>query len=84
MLVQDLNGESPTAEDAGSWKEALELSYPVLADADGEFFASYGSGQDVFVFYVIDRDGLIAWRATREDADTLETIRSEVEGLLDY
>lgn len=34
------------------------------------------------MFYVIDRDGVITWSAQQEGADTLESIRSEVEALL--
>ena len=83
VLVQDLYGGTPTVEDAAAWKSAQELTFPVLADVDGTFYDTYGNGQDVFVFYVVDRDGVISWRATREGADTLDLIQGEIERLVD-
>jgi hypothetical protein len=82
VLVQDFEGGSPSVEDAALWKEELDLSYPVLADVDGSFYATYGWNQDVFVFYIVDRDGVITWREAREEESTLERIRGQVEALL--
>ena len=82
VLVEDLYGGWPTVEDAATWKAELGLTFPVLADVEGSFFSTYGSGRDVFVFYVIDRDGVISWKSTREGADTLELIQGEIERLV--
>ena len=79
--MQDIYGNPPKAEDVAQWKEGLGMTYPALADVEGEFFDSYGNGQDVFVFYIVDRDGIILWRATREDAETLDLIRAELDEL---
>ena len=83
VLVQDLYGGTPAVEDAAEWKAGMGLTFPVLADVEGAFFSTYGSGQDVFVFYVVDRDGVIAWRALREGADTLEDSRAEIARLVE-
>ena len=82
VLVEDLYGGRPTVEDAANWKAELGLTFPVLADTEGSFFSTYGSGRDVFVFYVIDRDGVISWKSTREGSDTLERIQDEIERLV--
>ena len=82
MIVQDLAGGTPTVEAAATWKDGLGLTYTVLADVDGMFYSTYGNEQDVFVFYIIDRDGVITWRALREESDTLEQVQREVEALL--
>lgn len=82
MLVENSSGQPPESKEAASWKESLSLTYPVLADIDGEFFSTYGGGDEVFVFYLIDRDGVIVWQETREGPDTLQRIRDQVETLL--
>ena len=43
---------------------------------------TYGEAQNPFVFYLLDRDGKIVWRQTREGADTLARVREQVETLL--
>ena len=82
VLVQDAGGGAPTVEDAAMWKDVFGLSYPILADVDGAFFQTYGHDTDVFVFYVIDRDGAIVWTEAREGDDTLALILAEVDALL--
>ena len=59
------------------------MTYPVLADLNGDFYSSYGRGENVFVFYLLDHEGIIRWHATQEAEDTLGTIQAEVAALLD-
>ena len=82
VLIENNSGDPPTPNEAAAWKNSLSLTYPVLADTEGDFLPTYGETKNPFVFYLIDRDGRIVWRQTREGADTLKRIREQLEALL--
>ena len=82
VLIENGAFDPPSPAEAATWKESLSLTYPVLADTKGEFVDTYGEAQNPFVFYLLDRDGKIVWRQTREGADTLARVREQVETLL--
>jgi peroxiredoxin len=82
VIVEDAYGAPPTAADASTWKDGLSLTYPVLVDDDAQFYESYGGDQEVFVYYVIDRNGIIAWHEDREDEGSLDRIREQVDQLM--
>jgi peroxiredoxin len=82
VLIENSMGLPPTPNEAAAWKDSLSLTYPVLADTEGDFLPTYGEAKNPFVFYLIDRDGRIVWRRTRESADTLKRIREQLEALL--
>lgn len=82
VVVQDRIGETATPEDAALWAEGLELSFPVLADVDGEFFPVWDPAGVLPVTYVIDRDGVVVW-AELGGAGGLEDLEALLQTLLD-
>lgn len=83
IIVQDYAADSPTPDEVRPWAEGLELTHPVLSDVDGQFFNAYSTDPDnLFFFYVLERDGSIAWRERREDTGTLERVRMVVHEVL--
>lgn len=83
VIIEDYVGESPTPDEVGPWAQELGLTHPVLSDVDGEFFRTYSTDpSNLFFFYVLERDGRIAWRERREDAGTLERVRMVVHEVL--
>ena len=84
VVVQDFNGAEPTPDEVAPWADELDLTHPVLSDVDGEFLATYSTDPDnLFFFYVLYRDGSIAWREHREDTGTLERVRAVVHEVLE-
>ncbi len=61
VLYEDINSNNPTPDDAATWREAFELTTPVLADIDGELEAILRVRQRPTLI-VVDLDGRISWR----------------------
>ena len=82
MLAQDAGGQPPDSDDASLWADGLGLTFPVLADVDGEFYPIWDPMGVLPMAYIIDRDSVIVW-AEAGGSGGLEEIRSEVEALLE-
>lgn len=61
VVVQGTTGAPSTAEDAALWVEYLELTFPVLADPTGEFFAAWDPEGFLPVIFIIDQTGVVVW-----------------------
>lgn len=81
IVAEDVGGNDPTLEDAGSWKSHLELDYVVVADVDGDVAPQWDRGGVVPMGYLIDGEGRITFFANA--TGTLEQWRYEVGLLLD-
>jgi len=71
----------PTSEDAELWASGLGLTYPVLADVDGEFFPEWDPDEILPMAYIIDQDGVITWK--EPGSHSVEAIEDEVLLLLE-
>jgi peroxiredoxin len=75
VLIEDTTGDVADLEDADAWRERHGLTYPVLADVDQEWRATYSAGGDYpqRTYLVVDSDGIIVFfqqdgdRARRSD-----------------
>ena len=61
MIAQDANGQLPVPDDAALWADGLALTFPVLADVDGEFYPIWDPDGVLPVAYIIDPDGVVIW-----------------------
>ena len=81
MVVQDAGGQLPEPDDAALWAENLGLTFPVLADVDGEFYPVWDPRGVLPMAYIIDRDGVVVW-AEAGGSGGLDEMRAQVEALL--
>jgi hypothetical protein len=81
VVIQDAVGDTPVPEDAELWASELGLTYPVLADVDGEFFVVWDPKVVLPMAYIIDADGVVAW-AEAGGSGGLDEIEAEVTFLL--
>lgn len=79
--MQDATGGPPTYEDADLWAVGLELTFSVLADADGSFTPVYNPSERLPMAYIVDRDGVIVWNEAG-GTGSLEEMESVVLDLL--
>ena len=82
MVAQDASGGLPDADDAALWAEGLGLTFPVLADADGEFYPVWDPQGILPMAYIIDQDGVVTW-SEAGGAGGLAEMEEEVLGLLE-
>jgi peroxiredoxin len=61
VLIQDQEALPAQPDDAGAWADALDLSYPVLADPMGVTWPLYDPISAMPAAWIIDRDGVIQW-----------------------
>jgi len=80
VVVQDARGLAPDPEDADLWAEDLGLTYTVVADEGQAFFPAWDPEGILPVAYLIDEDGVVAWREFGGDLDAIE---EQVSALLD-
>lgn len=81
VVIQDGVGATPNVEDAELWASELGLTYPVLADVDGEFFPVWDPDVVLPMAYIIDADGVVAW-AEAGGSGGLAEMEEEVLALL--
>ena len=81
MVAQDGSGQIPDPEDAALWADELGLTFPVLADVDGDFYPLWDPTGVLPMAYIIDRDGVIVW-AEAGGSGGLEEIEGTVLDLL--
>jgi peroxiredoxin len=81
VVVQDASGLPPDSDDAALWADGLGLTFPVLADEDGEFYPVWDPMGVLPMAYVIDQDGVVAW-AEAGGAGGLEEMEAQVVTLL--
>jgi len=62
VVAQDQYGDPAQPEDAALWKDGLDLTFPVLADTDGSFYAEWDPRNVLPMAYIIDQDGVVAWK----------------------
>lgn len=48
-------------DDAALWADGLGLTFPVLADVNGEFYPVWDPEGVLPVTYIIDQDGVVVW-----------------------
>jgi len=61
VVGQDARGGTPDADDALEFAEELELSFPVLADAEGEFWPVWNPDSVLPMATILDADGVVIW-----------------------
>ncbi len=81
VVIQDAVGGPPDVDDAATWADGLGLTYPVLADVDGEVFEVYNPDVVLPLAYLVDRDGVVAW-GEAGGTGNLDEIRDRVDALL--
>ncbi len=81
VVIQDGVGDTPDVADAELWASELELTYPVLADVDGEFFPVWDPDVVLPMAYIIGPDGVVAW-AEAGGSGGLAKMEEEVLALL--
>lgn len=77
VVIQDGVGGTPVVEDAELWGSELGLTFPVLADVDGEFFPIWDPDVVLPMAYIIDADGEVAW-AEAGGSGGLDEMEAEV------
>ena len=82
VVAQDQQGQPAQPEDAALWKEVLELTFPVLADTDGAFYAQWNEPNVLPMAYIIDAQGVVAWNEAG-GASGLDEMEEQVLLLLD-
>ncbi len=81
MVAESLSGGTPSLADAGSWETSLQLTYPIVADVDGQHEPWDRGGITVIpMTYVLDQEGVIQFFAG--GSGTIEQMTYEVERLL--
>ena len=81
VVVHDLYGDTATEVSADMWAKQLGLSFPVVADTTGDFFALWDPDEVLPLAYIVDRDGVIAWTEAGGTSE-LEAIDARVTQLL--
>lgn len=81
VVAQDRTGQTPDVEDAALWADGLGLTFPVLADVDGEFYPVWDPDGVLPVTYIIDQDGVVVW-AELGGSGGLDEMESLIVGLL--
>jgi len=81
VVVQNAVGGAPTPDDAATWADGLALTFPVLADPTGSFFATWDPAGVLPVTTIIDADGVITWTEAG-GVDSLDAIEAEITALL--
>lgn len=82
VVVQNGSGGPPTTSDAALWAEQMELTFPVLSDPTGSFYATWDPDGVLPVAYIIDREGVVAW-GEAGGAGGLEEIEAQIKALLE-
>ncbi|HHO54321.1 MAG TPA: TlpA family protein disulfide reductase [Deltaproteobacteria bacterium] len=81
MVAENLSGGTPSLDDAASWESSLGLTYPVVADVDGQHEAWDRGGITVIpMTYILDQEGVIRFFAG--GSGTIEEMAYEVDRLL--
>lgn len=82
VVGQDLQGGTPTQQDAVDWAEQLGLTFPVVADINGEVYPVWDPENVLPMTWLLDRGGVIAWENAGGVGD-LSEIENQVQALLD-
>ncbi len=82
VLGENANGNVPDVDDADLWASELGLTYPVLADTDGQFFPVWDPDGVLPMATIIDQDGIIVWMEAGGTSG-LDEIEATVVELLD-
>jgi peroxiredoxin len=61
VVGQNAEGLTPDADDAQLFADVLGLSFPVLADSDGEFWPVWNPESVLPITIIIDADGEVVW-----------------------
>ena len=84
IVIEDVDGDTPIAEHAGDWTDEYALDFTVLADIDGRYKANYiEDAANLFMFYVLDRNGEIAFVGPAEDEPSWERAHEAILAELD-
>ena len=81
VVIQDGVGGPPDVDDAELWASDLGLTYPVLADVDGDVFATWNPDVVLPLAYILDEDGVVRW-GEPGGSGRLDEIQSTVDELL--
>ena len=82
VLYEDVDGGEMDQEEAAEYRDVLELPFPVLFDADRAVTSQYDWFDGIPQLYLIDRDGVVAWRQSGGPEETGELIRAQLERVL--
>ncbi len=88
VLTENSSFEPASVADAAAWRERWGLDYPVLADTDGAWAATWGDPANPsyaqHAYTLLDADGIVLWRAEGNptyDDRMLNLIVAELEKL---
>ncbi len=81
VVIQDAAGGPPDSEDAALWADELGLGFPVLADVDGEVYATWDAEGVLPKAAVLDREGRITF-IELGGASALDDIEAAVDAAL--
>lgn len=78
VLLQNRDSELPSVEDAATWRDTLDIPYPVLAD-DGSWRDVWDDGGGRHTYAAVGRDGVVSWRSKGYDEGTAEDLIAAVD-----
>ena len=81
VVVQNGAGAPAGPEDAETWATELGLTFPVLADPVGEFYATWDPDEVLPVAYIIDEKGVVLW-GEAGGAGGLEEMEDQIKDAL--
>ena len=81
ILTQDSGGAEAQVDDASRYRDRYDLTWTLLADAQGTWMAEWGAlgGASQHSYAIVDPDGVILWRK----ADGGSTSVLEIETVLE-
>lgn len=79
--VEDSAGNSAQVDDVQRWVSTYGLTFPVLADADGDWAREWGPGGTYSqrMYVVVGSDGVITWVQDDGTPGSVDTLIAEVE-----
>jgi hypothetical protein len=83
VMCENANHLLPSTGDCSSWANAIDATYPVLADRDGTVCSAWEYPQGVTTVFVLDVGGVVASRHDTRDPTVLDLVREDVDNLLD-
>jgi hypothetical protein len=72
----------PDINDCADWADAIDATYPVLADVEGVVCDSWEYPRGITTVFVLDVGGVVAARHDTTDPGVVDMVRQDMNGLL--